>query len=843
MRKRKQNFWHKAVLYAAAFLLPAGILLEILRQGGFYPFGDKTLFIMDMRDQYLEFFAYLRYLFSGDNSPYFCWARSMGGNFLGLFAYYLASPLSFLTCLFPLERMPDAIVLLTVLKIGLCGVSFAVYADYLWRRQGSSPAAPAPGLLLFSAGYALISYNIVYSSCLMWLDSVILLPAVLLGVEKLLDGRKGLHCLLALAALFYCNYYTGYMAGLFTGIYFLYRLFCQGKARGRRQCLLLLGRFSACTVLAAGLSAPLLLPALYDLRLGKLTNGSTFSFRMERNFPLADFLGKLQNGAYDSITDTGLPAVYCGMAVLVFAAAFFLSPGISRREKLGATAVLGLLFVSFSWQGPNLIWHGFRAPVWFPYRYAFLFSFFLLYMAVRALWALKTGDVEKPASTHIEADTEAVVEAGVSKSKNERLLQYTFLGALAILTVQDLRSNGQALLSGLEREFGYCSAADYRDAIEKTGPLAEQIRQQDSGLYRVNVSYEYSKNDAMLFGYNGMTHYSSTYNRAVNSLTGKVGIAQSHIWNSGYGATPLLDSLFAVSYKLSDRPPEPVCYEKTAEGVRGTAAYRNLLALPMVYAAPAATLEPDLEGTNPYDSQNALLNAIAGGEKAYFKEIGYGRAQTGSGWIYTLTAETADPIYLYMNTDSGGLADLFVNDVWYGNYFSTESTCSVYIGSYAPGQEITVRVERLWGDVNAYNEVFALLDMDLLSQTLGKLRAGGMEITSHRGGTIQGRISLREGEKVITSIPCDEGWSVWVDGHKTDTESFAGTFLALNIPAGEHELRFAYVSPGFRAGLSLAAIAAAAVLLYAICARRLVGDQDRPGKLFRTRRRADHLCG
>ncbi|MDE7044223.1 MAG: YfhO family protein, partial [Acetatifactor sp.] len=32
--------------------------------------------------------------------------------------------------------------------------------------------------------------------------------------------------MLALAALFVSNYYIGYMAGIFTGLYFLYRLTC-----------------------------------------------------------------------------------------------------------------------------------------------------------------------------------------------------------------------------------------------------------------------------------------------------------------------------------------------------------------------------------------------------------------------------------------------------------------------------------------------------------------------------------------------------------------------------------------------------------------------------------------
>lgn len=176
-----------AALYLLAFLIPVLVMLLVLKSRGFYPFGDKTMFIMDMRDQYLEFFASLRNIIHGDDSIFFSWSRSMGGNYLGLFAYYVASPLSFITIFFPLKKLTLAIVLLTVLKIGLAGLSFSVFGNYVWKRENKSDQKTWI-VLPFAVSYALISYSMVYSMCLMWLDGVILLPAILVGVEKLLDG-------------------------------------------------------------------------------------------------------------------------------------------------------------------------------------------------------------------------------------------------------------------------------------------------------------------------------------------------------------------------------------------------------------------------------------------------------------------------------------------------------------------------------------------------------------------------------------------------------------------------------------------------------------------------------
>ena len=183
----------------------------------------------------------------------------------------------------------------------------------------------------------------------------------------------------------------------------------------------------------------------------------------------------------------------------------------------------------------------------------------------------------------------------------------------------------------------------------------------------------------------------------------------------------------------------------------GTAAYRNPLALPMVYAADAGALEPLPEWKeNPFWNQNLLLNAAAGRQEDYFTELEYVYEELDTGWLYRLRAESADPLYLYMKPLKRGRADVYVNDIWRGNYFTTETTCCLYLGSYLPGQEITVRVERTWEE-EAANALIVELDMNLLRRALRELQDGGMEITDHGGGKIRGVFRLRR--RGLFSLP------------------------------------------------------------------------------------------
>ncbi len=53
-------------------------------------------------------------------------------------------------------------------------------------------------------------------------------------------------------------------------------------------------------------------------------------------------------------------------------------------EKIGSGAIVLLFIFSFYLVPLEKAWSGFQYPNWFPARYSFLFSFFLLFLAYRA---------------------------------------------------------------------------------------------------------------------------------------------------------------------------------------------------------------------------------------------------------------------------------------------------------------------------------------------------------------------------------------------------------------------------------------------------------------------------
>ena len=93
-------------------LIPAVLFFLIYLVRGLYPFGDGTVLVLDLNGQYVYFFENLRNCVLEGDSLLYSWSRALGGEFMGMYAYYLASPLSYLICLFPEDKTQEFLLIM-----------------------------------------------------------------------------------------------------------------------------------------------------------------------------------------------------------------------------------------------------------------------------------------------------------------------------------------------------------------------------------------------------------------------------------------------------------------------------------------------------------------------------------------------------------------------------------------------------------------------------------------------------------------------------------------------------------------------------------------------------------
>ena len=75
-------------------------------------------------------------------------------------------------------------------------------------------------------------------------------------------------------------------------------------------------------------------------------------------------------------------------------------------------------------------------------------------------------------------------------------------------------------------------------------------------------------------------------------------------------------------------------------------------------------------------------------------------------------------------------------------------------------------------------------------------------------------MNLQDGQILYASLANDGGWSLYVDGKKTELLPVADVLCGAKIDPGEHSIEFKYVPPGFMYGsvISLLSIATVALI-------------------------------
>jgi uncharacterized membrane protein YfhO len=217
----------------------------------------------------------------------------------------------------------------------------------------------------------------------MWLDSVVLLPLIVLGLERLVKKQKGGLYGLTLALSIFTNYYISIMVCIFLVFYFIV-LFCSEPFREKGARLWALIRFAYYSILAAWMVGCLLIPevcAIAETEFGS----SSFPEKLESYFSVLDVLAR---HCMCITTERGLdhwPNIYCGVAVFLLIPLYVLNRKIPLRRRFFHMALLGIFIVSFATNMADFLWHGFNYPDSLPARQSFIYIFLVLIMGYETL--------------------------------------------------------------------------------------------------------------------------------------------------------------------------------------------------------------------------------------------------------------------------------------------------------------------------------------------------------------------------------------------------------------------------------------------------------------------------
>jgi len=821
-----------------SFFITLFILLFVFLIFGIYPFGDKTIIVIDSNTQYVSFVSYLKSIFLGNNDFKYLFSSSLGSNFVPLLGYYLMSPFNLLSVFFSLENMKLFMTIIVIIKICLC----AVFMEYYLNKRFSDK-----NTFIFSISFALMAYNIAYMYHLMWIDSIILFPLVILGIDYIFKDKNVLLYIVTLALSIIFNYYIGVMVCIASVIYFIYKFILEYKTIDKFKVSV---NYAVSSVLAGFLSMFILLPSLLGLQGGKA------AFSLENigfgfNISYLKVLAKTFTGSFGAgETWHGGPMIASGMLVFVLTIIYFLNKKVSKKEKILDGSLLFFLASTFVISTLDLLFHGLTLPNCFDYRHAFIFVFFYILIAYKSY---KNIDLDKKKIKFISIFMfllSLVIFAFKYKmftsTYNLALIysliislifiyllfknKYKYLTYLVILDLTINVGSGVLMITTSDKQY----ISDYKNYVVNTKEVIDSIK--DDSFYRLEKTFDrevnqnmLSINDSMIFSFNGISHFDSTSKADTENFLENLGYRKliTRSYYNKNGGTTLGDSLLGIKYVLSKGNYKNYNKILTKNDI---SVYENPYLLSLGYVVGSTDV---IFTDNVFENQNNLVKAFSGLNKdVYSKEL-YEVSYTnltiennkyipnGLGSItYKINIKENDNLYFYVPVNEKVLtnysdAKMYLNGTYIDDYF-TKYNWGVYdLGRFNIGDTVELKFEfskeLIMDDIYFYYE-----NLDIIDEHYDILKLNQVNIRKETSSHLIGDINLEENSKILFTIPYDEGWSILVNGEEKEFQKSLDSLITIELEKGSNTLELKFEPKGLKLGAIISGFTLIITTIYVV---------------------------
>ena len=811
-----------------SFLVPVLLWLLAIAVYGIFPFGEYTLLTSDMFFQYTYFFEFYQRVLQEGIDIFYSFAYGLGSETLGLIAYYLASPLNFILYFFSKENITEAILTINLIKIGLCGLSFGIFLKAKFNKKSWINIG-------FSTCYALMAYNMVYQFNIMWLDGVILLPIIVLGIDRLFEKNKPFLFYFSLLVAIISNWYIGWMLCIFSFLYAIYL-----SAPNFRENIKKISKLILVGILCAGSAMITILPTVYsqlqvesrfDLVKGNIGN---------INFKILDILSKFIIGSfnYGEITSKdvypkflNLPNVFCGVFIIFLIILYFTNKKIDKKDKIKDGVILSVMFVSCLFNAINIIWHGFSVNAWFPYRYSFIISFVMIFIAYKSYWKLDDIDnkkilkifgiivliclvIEKMEYTYL---VDGVIYVTLlilgmyiyvlTCCKNKKY----FIGLLDFIICFELLINAIIVFPN----FSYRSRNEIYAAEAAFNTAIESIEENDNGYFRVEnnigqAPFQFGKNVI------GVSNSSSTAMEKGFGLLDSLGFYRISNVTLNYNfTTPFNDSILGIKYLVGDGEKT---YYKEYDNENKIWINPDALSLGFMVNEKIGSVKDLLNSArtprDPFENQNNIAQNMIKNGKEIFNKINISSIERNNlieseGSLYQesklepssikfeINVEEEKEIYLeiYGKGANEKKEKLYVNGKdFLGKEKYVEDFGIINLGKFKKGEKVEIEIKYLTTGEFPVKSVYAYyFNEDEYKELISELKNNQLDIYNMTSSKLEGRVNVTNDKEILLiTFLYNEFIKVKVDGEEVKPVEVLDSLIGIKLSEGEHMIELWY---------------------------------------------------
>ena len=170
---------------------------------------------------------------------------------------------------------------------------------------------------------------------------------------------------------------------------------------------------------------------------------------------------------------------------------------------------------------------------------------------------------------------------------------------------------------------------------------------------------------------------------------------------------------------------------------------------------------------------------------------------------YEFKAPTDDELYCSLVT--GVLLDeteVYVNGTMaYHVYSNTFYSQIMRLGSFNEGDDVKVTFISDTDKWTYLNIRFASFDNETFSNQIEKIDKTKVNTDIVHDGYAKFTInSIDDGDIVITTIPAEDGWQLYIDGAPAAYTAYQNALIAFEVPSGNHTAELVFTAPGLKEG-------------------------------------------
>ncbi len=870
MKKKEKRQYY--LYYTFLFICIATVIAAIFWLG-----GKSFVWAKDGAAQHYPVLVYIhdyltqlgRNLLRGDwELPMVDFSIGEGMDVLTTLNYYgFGDPLTLAAAFCPRGQLEMLYGVLIFVRLYLAGLFFSMFC---FDRGG----VQKNGVLLGALSYTFCGYA-MYASVRhpFFVNGMLYLPLYLLGVERILRKRRyGMFSIIVALSLI-SNFYFGYMNTIMAALYALF-LVVPDKGMAWKEKWGRLFSMAGAYLWGVGISAGIMLPIAMAY-LGCSRGGEGGYSDSLLVYPKSFYLRFLQMYICP-FTDIGewtnlSFSLFCLAAVvLLFAAGIRRKKPCLRIRRLQTAYILLTLMLLIPLAGKVMNGFGYVSNRW-NYGYAMLNSYILACMypvickgVQAAPWILPKALRRRPGGRIRRRQAECL---------------------LCLLLVFNLAENVSLTflnpVSSYMEEFVDRGGADQVVADTAVKAAPPQSQAEEGKFYRVEQPWHIG-NQSLAMDYYGHSWYFSiapenyfTYYNSflLNSMERTYSLR-------GLDGRSVLNELSANRYYVTSEKKDgliPYGYQlkKVVRSQKGETEYlyENQKFLPLGYTVSAWIREKDYSLLSPIEKQQVLMQSVLLEEDAQdeISLLPTGAADMNLDGqeefckVASCAGITWENNRLSVNQENATIELTFSGRkncetyLWFNKFQVIQSAAQYQVGAVEsdntenyfvlmnpkksawydePDQTINLGYSRKRrtsckitfpkkGVYSLDNFMVYYEPMDSYGEQVAALRADRLEKLAVGTNRISGEITLSKRKLLQMAVPYSTGWTAWVDGKKARIYRSNYMYMAVELPAGCHQIEFRYETPYLKEGLGISCLSLAGLFVAAVLRRRIKRGKDK----------------